>query len=167
MRENLSYEYIRGLIEGEGSFTFSTRAKKLPDGTEIKERIPAFSIGMHERDEQLLCKVRDTLGLTNRVYNYKPSNKDGYNRGRKAFLIIREFGSLKNVVIPFFYNNLVGNKAIQFNEWLEKIGRDPSVAKNFKLLYRLHKNGYYAKNPKYSDELVKREKSKTQKSTET
>lgn len=149
MRKDLSYDYIRGLIEGEGSFTFSTTVRTLADGTKKRERIPAFTIGMHERDEKLLRKVRDTLGLTNRVYNYKPSNKDGYNRGRKAFLIVREFGSLKNVIIPFFYNKLVGNKAIQFNQWLERIGSDPSVAESFKLLYRLHKSGYYERNPKF------------------
>jgi len=150
-KKPLSYEYIRGLIEGEGSFTFSTRTRRLPNGKIERFKIPAFAIGMHERDEALLLRVRDTLGLPNKVYNYQQSNKDGINRGRKAFLIVREIGSLKNIIIPFFYNRLVGHKAIQFNEWLEKIRNDPMVPEGYDILYRLHINGYYAENPKFID----------------
>jgi len=147
----LTYDYIRGLIDGEGSFTFNTGTHRLVDGEMRRSRIPAFAIGMHERDEDLLIAVRDMLGLPNKVYNYQPSNKDGYNRGRKAFLIVREFGSLKNIIIPLFYNNLAGYKAIQFNEWLEKIGTDPLVPESYRLFYRLHKSGYFAKNRKFID----------------
>src|SRR3989344_3681635 len=120
----LTYDYIRGLVDGEGSFSFSTVTRRLADGEVKRFKIPTFAIGMHERDEDLLIAVRDTIGLPNKVYNYQPSYKDGYNRGRKAFLIVREFGSLKNIIIPFFYDNLAGFKAIQFNDWLEKIGSD-------------------------------------------
>lgn len=158
MRESISYEYIRGLVEGEGCFTFSTRIYKSPDGKVVRKRIPAFSIGMHERDQELLRKVKNTLGLTNKVYNYQPYNRDGYNRGRKAFLIVRDLGSLKNIIIPLFYNKFVGHKAIQFNGWLEQIGTDESVIENFKVLYRLHKNGYFSRNLKFEENLVKREK---------
>ena len=149
--KTISYEYIRGLIEGEGSFSFSTTTRRLTTGEIKRTKIPTFAIGMHERDEPLLLLVRDTLGLTNRVYNYQQSNKDGINRGRKAFLIVREIGGLKNIIIPLFYNRLVGHKGIQFKEWLENIGKEPMVSAGYGILYRLHANGYYAKNPKFID----------------
>ena len=154
MSKKIPYEYIRGLIEGEGSFTFTSNSRKDVEGnTVVKIKIPAFAIGMHERDENLLCAVRDTMGLENKVYNYKSSNKDGYNRGRKAFLIVREIGNLKNIVVPFFYNRLIGYKRTQFNKWIDDIGSDPEVPESYKIIYRLHKNNFYKNNPKFVDEV--------------
>ncbi len=149
MEKKISYEYIRGLIEGEGSFVFTSNSRKNALGEIKKIKIPTFVIGMHERDEPLLCLARDRMGLGNRVYNYKSSNRDGYNRGRKAFLIVREIGSLKNIVVPFFYDHLIGFKGVQFNKWLDDIGLDPDVPESYKIIYRLHGNGYYKKNPKF------------------
>jgi hypothetical protein len=151
MYENtLSYDYIRGLIGGEGSFTFSTTPKKDKEGTIIsRSKIPTFAISMHERDVDLIIKIRDTLGLTNKVYIYNNNQKDSHTRGRKALLTVREFSQLKNIIVPFFYNKLQGYKAIQFNEWLEKIGSDTDVSKHFKLIYRLHKSGFYINNSKF------------------
>ena len=145
----LSYEYIRGLTEGEGCFSFSTRPRTEPDGRLSRYRVPSFTIGMHERDEDLLNKVRDRLGLKNRIYNYETSQKDGIKRGRKVVLVVREFGQLKNIIIPLFYNRLHGHKGKQFLEWLEEIGNHPAIPRTYKLLYRLHKSGFYTKNPKF------------------
>src|ERR1051325_8051724 len=141
----LPYDYIRGLVEGEGSFTFSTTIRKLKNGTIVKSKIPAFAIGMHERDEELLKAVRDTLGLTNKIYNYHNSNKDGHERGRKVFLIVREFPQIKNIIIPFFYKKLHGNKSKQFIEWLERMS-DVETNEKTKFIYRLYKVGYFDKN---------------------
>ncbi len=149
----MSYEYIRGLIEGEGSFTFTTNSRKNIRGDTVRAKIPAFAIGMHERDYNLLCSTRDIMGLSNKVYNYKSSDKDGYNRGRKAFLIVREIGNLKNIVVPFFYGRLVGYKGVQFNQWLENIGTDPEVPESYKIIYRLHRNNFYKNNPKFVDSV--------------
>ncbi|MBZ1348907.1 MAG: LAGLIDADG family homing endonuclease [Candidatus Liptonbacteria bacterium] len=140
--KKLSYEYIRGLIEGEGCFTFSSR--KGNNGHKYK--VPAFSLSMHERDQELLFLIKGTLNLKNKIYNYK---NDGYKRGRKAILIVREFGNLKNVIIPLFYNKLHGHKKQQFLCWLEKIGQDPAVPESYKLLYRLHKCGFYNRHSKF------------------
>lgn len=139
----LSHDYIRGLVEGEGSFTFSSN---IIEG----RRCPTFAIGMHVRDRELLESVRDTMGLKNKVYIYGPPvKKDGYKRGGRAILIVREFGPLKNIIIPFFYKKLAGNKRKQFDAWLEKIGSDPTVPEYYKLLHRLHKSGFYDRNPKF------------------
>ena len=77
----LSNEYIRGLIEGEGCFSFHTRNAKTPflrNGQKIKEKMTAFCLSMHERDENLIKAVRDHLGLKNKVYIYGPYKGDGY-----------------------------------------------------------------------------------------
>ena len=152
-RKNITYEYIRGLIDGEGSFTFSTRKQKMADGTIKNNKIPTFCISMHERDRDLLVKVRDKLGLKNNIYDISPYTKDGFNRERRAFLTVREFASLKNIIIPCFYNKLIGYKNDQFFSWLERIGTDPDVPKSYKLFYRLHKSGFYEKNVSKFDKV--------------
>lgn len=143
IQKDINRDYIRGLVDGEGSFTFSSEGKG--------RKIPSFQLRMHIRDEFLLQKVRDFLGLKNKIYTYHYLGKDGIKRGPVAILIIREFGSLKNVIIPLFYKSLIGYKSIQFNEWLEKIGSDPDVPERYKLLYRLHKNGFYSREHKLTD----------------
>lgn len=137
----LSKEYIRGLVEGEGCFTFSTTKQK-----NKKVHVPSFQIRMHIRDKELLEALRDLIGIKNKVYSYYYPGNDGYKRGAQAILIVREFPNLKNIIIPLFYDSLAGYKGIQFHEWLEKIGSDPLVPESFKFLHRLHKGGFYKKN---------------------
>src|SRR3989344_8583331 len=138
----LTHDYIRGLIEGEGTFTFSTYKAR-------ERKVPSFQLKMSVRDTALIQGVVDTLGLDSRVYVYNHQGHDGHERQRQAMLIVREIGNLKNIVVPFFYNQLAGNKAFQFEDWLECIGHDPWVPESYKIIYRLHKNGYYKKNPKF------------------
>ena len=142
--EILSFEYIRGLVEGEGCFTFDTRTTKYKNYIE-KEKIPTFAIQMHERDQELLRKLRNTLGLPNSVYILGPYRKDGINRGRQARLIVREYESLKDKIVPLFYKKLNGFKAKQFAEWLEKIG-SPEVPYPYKNIYKLYKSGFFDDN---------------------
>lgn len=138
----ISYDYIRGLTDGEGTFTFSPRKKS---GT----KVPAFSIKMHHRDTMLLEAVRDKLGLSNRIYVYDTKSYDGHNRAPQAMLIVREIGNLKNIIVPFFYKSLVGNKRLQFEEWIEEIGNSPEVPKTYKILHLLYKSGYYDRFNKF------------------
>ena len=140
-KTEISDEYILGLVEGEGTFTFSSS-----NISGKKRKVPAFSIKMHFRDRRLIEEVRDKLGLKNRVYVYDHKGHDGAKRSPQAMLIVREFGSIKNVIIPFFYKKLRGNKAIQFEDWLERIGHDPDVPTSFRLIYRMYKSGFYGKN---------------------
>ena len=136
MRKDISYEYIRGLVEGEGTFTFSPNKLN-------RTIIPAFAIRMHERDRALLELVRDKLKLKNKVYEYNYQGKDGSKRGKTATLIVREVGSLKNVIVPLFYKKLVGNKALSFEKWMDIIGMDQKVTKSYKFIYFLYKSGFY------------------------
>ena len=137
--QNISYDYIRGLVSGgNGTFTFTTAYS----GNK-KRKIPAFQIRMGTRNKNLLEEIKNTLGLRNNIYTYQYSGKDGYQRKPFVMLIVREFGSLKNIIIPLFYDHLIGSKGQQFDKWLESIGSDPSVRQSYKLLHRLHKFGYF------------------------
>src|SRR3989344_569479 len=99
-KKEITYEYIRGLIDGEGCFTFC--------GTYNGNKLPTFVMQMHERDKSLIIAVKDKLGLDNPIYILGPYKKDGYKRGKTARLIVRDLGSLKNIIIPLFRNKLVG-----------------------------------------------------------
>lgn len=154
---DISNEYIRGLIEGEGSFTFHVGSKK---SNGRKYRMPAFVISMHIRDKDLLDKVRQKLGLKVKIYYREPSiniqnakTQKKYLSERSAILVVRDFIQLKDIIIPFFYKKLVGHKGIQFIAWLEKIGSDPDVSDRYKSLYRLYKWGMYDKLPKFTEKF--------------
>ena len=143
----LTNDYIKGLIEGEGCFSFCN--VPLKNGQSMKPRLPTFTITMNERDGDLIEAVRNHLNIKTRMYRLGPYRKDGHNRGAIVRLMVRDLGTLKNTIVPFFYKKLHGHKGIQFEEWLEDIGRDTSVPKNYKIIWRLYKSGYYDKNPKF------------------
>lgn len=146
--KSISYDYIRGLIAGEGCFSFCTVPSWGKNGNKLK--IPAFILQMSAQDKELVYLVKEMLGLRNRVYEYKPRvAKDSYNRQGMVTLIVRDFGQLKNIIVPFFYKKLVGNKAKQFEQWIEDIGTDPDVQENYRFIYFIYKAGFYEKNPKY------------------
>ena len=144
----MTYEYIIGLVQGTGTFTFTTSSNL---GSLRKRRIPAFQLRMSAYDRDLLERIRDFLSLRNKIYVYHYPGKEKTKRKPVAILIVREIGPLKNIITPLFYNRLAGAKADQFNEWLERIGNDPFVPESYKILCRLHKNGFYLRNPKFRD----------------
>jgi hypothetical protein len=139
MKAEISYDYIRGLIEGEGCFTFCTVG--FPGN---KKKLPTFSISMHIRDKNLLELVKEKLKLRNKIYEHKPKPRiNRFNKETMCFLIVRDIGQLKNVIIPLCYKRLVGHKGSQFDAWIEKIGSDPAVPESLKILYEIHKSGFY------------------------
>lgn len=147
INNKLSYEYIRGLVAGEGSFSFCSVGWK---GDINKRKLPAFILAMSRQDKELIEAVRNTLGLRNKVYEYKPrKSRDNCNRQGMCILIVRDMGQLKNKIVPLFYKKLRGYKAKQFDEWLKKIGDDPQVPEPYKFIYKLYKIGWYDKEPKY------------------
>lgn len=145
LSRDISYEYIRGLIEGEGCFTFSSIPQFIrnEDGSFYRVKVPAFILAMHERDRELLEMIRERLKIEKNINWLKASTSDGHQRGATVRLIIRDLGTLKNIIIPLLYGQLHGYKKLQFTNWLERIGSDPAVREDYKLLYRLHKNGFY------------------------
>jgi len=97
-------EYIRGLFEGG---TFSN------DRRQNGARVPCVTLKMHFRDKALLEGIRDYFKLRNRVYEYTHGGR------HYAMLIVRDTPALKNTFVPFFKNQLLGHKGIQFEEWLK------------------------------------------------
>lgn len=146
--KHISYDYIRGLVAGEGCFSFCTIPVFGKDGKRLK--IPAFMLQMSKQDKNLIYLVKEKMGLRNRIYEYKPRiDRHSSNRQGMIVLNVRDFGQLKNIVVPFFYKKLIGFKAKQFEEWLEKIGNDPDVQENYRFIYKIYKAGFYDKNPKF------------------
>ncbi len=157
-KREITYEYIRGLVEGEATFTFHTTPRSLVvDGKVEKMRVPAFVIRMHERDKPLITAVAEKLGISSdRVSIYGPYRADGHKRGKIVNLAVRDLGTLKNVIIPLFRNKLIGNKAKQFDEWVRIIGEDPRVPEQYKIIYRLSKEGgFYDRNISKFDKIVR------------
>ncbi|MBI4992464.1 MAG: LAGLIDADG family homing endonuclease [Candidatus Harrisonbacteria bacterium] len=138
---NITDNYIRGLIDGEGCFSFCNIPQKNKHGNKIK--IPAFVLSMHERDKELIEQVKRRLNIKNKIYILKPYSLDGFKRGKTARLIVRDFGELRDIIIPFFYKKLIGYKGKQLLEWLEKIGQDPDIHPDYKVLYSLYKRGHF------------------------
>mgnify|MGYP001612629962 CR=1 FL=1 len=139
---NITADYVRGLIDGGGCFTFC----KIPQNKRgIKYKIPTFSIQMHERDAQLIKQVGRYLGIRDKVHILNAYIKDGMNRGKTARLMVRDFGELRDIIIPFFYKNLIGYKGKQLVNWLEKIGNDPEIHPEYKVLYNIYKKDHFNK----------------------
>ena len=91
MPQKLSPDYIRGLIDGEGCFTFFTNLK-------LGIKMPAFVLRMHARDKELIESVKYSLGLRNKIYEYHypydyPAKRNRVNRGAQAVLIVERNGS--------------------------------------------------------------------------
>lgn len=145
-RTKISFDYIRGIVEGQGSFGFTRSGL----GGNI---VPTFQIKLGINNKELLESIKDKLGLRNKIYLYYYPGKEKTKREEQAILMVRDFEQLKDVIIPFFYKQLIGYKGNQFVEWIEKIGKDPEISNRFKTLYRLYRDGTYDKLPKFTEKF--------------
>ncbi len=100
---------------------------------------------MNIRDRWLLVETAEHLGIRSDIYVNKPYLKDGYNRGYSAKFVVRSLAEIRDIIIPFFYKKLAGYKGQQFLEWLDEIGKNPEVAERYKVIYEMHKSGYWDK----------------------
>ena len=114
-------------------------------------KVPVFMLSMSEQDKNLIHLVQKSLGLKGSIYQYGPrKKKDSYNRQGTLILMVRNLGQLKNIIVPLFYKKLIGYRANQFDEWIQKkIGNDPLVPKRYNLIYKLYVSGFYNKNPDF------------------
>lgn len=149
----LSNDYIRGLTDGEGCFTFSTNNYR-KSGEIIKQKSPAFVIAMHVRDKWLIVETAEHLGIRDNVYIHKPYLKDGHKRGYVVRFMVRSLDQIRDIIIPFFYKKLAGYKGEQFVKWIEDIGNDPMVAPRYKILYEMYKSGYWDDPKNIPERLV-------------
>ncbi len=150
IQSKLSYDYIRGLVERDGCFSFSTIPTMVfRDGDFAKKKLPSFMLQMSGQNRSLIELVKETLGLKNRIYEYKRKSKKDNNNHSMVILNVRDFGQIKNIVVPFFYKKLRGDKAKQFEDWIYKIGNDPDVEEKYRLICKIYKEGFYERNPKF------------------
>ena len=122
--KTISDEYLRGLVEGEGCFTFCNIPVMGKTGKKFV--LPAFTIQMHERDKSLIELLKLRLGLKNKIYVYKVralmEKSKIYRRGPMAKLIVRDVASLKNKIVPFFMEyNLKTYKRHDFKIFAEVV----------------------------------------------
>ncbi len=103
---NLPLDYIAGLIDGEGCFSWTFQNHK--------DWVPIFSIKMHIRDKELLQNIAFSLRLDNTIHEYTHQNR------HYAQLIVRDRESLLFKIVPAVYRRLHGYKKIQLEHWLKE-----------------------------------------------
>jgi len=84
-------EYITGFTDGEGSFSVSfSRRKKMKTGLEVR---PSFSISQHQRNLEILKKIRGYFQVGGIRYS-----KSDHNYKYE----VRSIKDLTDVIIPHF-----------------------------------------------------------------
>jgi hypothetical protein len=106
----LTVDYIRGFVDGEGSFHVGIEPNKsMRTGFQL---VPKFSVGLSDKAEnrEVLEAIRRTLGV-GKVY--ANSNHVEY--------IVEKIGDLTRYVIPFFEKNPLIIKRADFDVWKQII----------------------------------------------
>jgi len=99
----LSPDWIVGFVDGEGCFHIAINKN---DGVRFGYQIlPEFTVVQHERDLQLLHRIRSTMrcGVVRQ------------NHGDRSCWRVRDLKSLAQIIIPFFEKHrLKSRKAVEF-----------------------------------------------------
>ena len=100
--QNLSPEYVVGIVDGEGSFTIYVRN---PDAEKtVARRVvvePKFYIKLVERDKDILYALRDFFGAGS-VYFQKDNRPNHQHCYRYE---VFRWEELQTIIIPFFKQN--------------------------------------------------------------
>ena len=95
----LNFNYVVGLVDGEGSFTVYIRN---PDSEKIvKRRVkaePRFYLKVNEKDKNILYKLKNFFSCGN-VYFQRDKRKNHQDCYRFEVANRKE---LENIIIPFF-----------------------------------------------------------------
>ena len=124
-QERLDAKWIAGFVDGDGCFTVAVYKSK---DRHLKWRVqPEFIVAQHERDEELLYKLKDYFGVGRVKVLYR-----GKNGALKAFRV-RGMGNL-DVIVQFFkkYPLKAPSKRRSFGlfvEILEMMGRKEHLTK--------------------------------------
>ena len=100
--KKLSAEYITGLVDGEGSFTFYIRNPE--DNFYRIRRVkaePRFYLKLIEKDKKILYKLKDYFSCGN-VYFQKDKRLNHQNCYRYE---VANRKHLEEIIIPFFKKN--------------------------------------------------------------
>src|SRR3989344_7008887 len=94
MADQISKEFIIGLLTRHGSFSFSTRTKYNRKRKRTVHKIPTFTLEMSIENKDLMIEVQNKLKIKNKLYKFYNQRSDGLGRKDSIKLIIRE---LKNI----------------------------------------------------------------------
>ena len=108
-KPGLSADYIVGLTDGEGSFTVYLLPPKKEHGSVNYRVLCRYYIKMRDDDLPLLKKVEQFWGC-GKIYFQKEYRKNQHNNYRFE---VFSYDSLKNIVIPFFKENVLESKRIK------------------------------------------------------
>lgn len=98
-QERLDPQWIAGFVDGEGCFHVSiNRNKKMTLGWQV---LPEFRVVQHEKNQNVLYKLKDYFGFGNVVINHGD---------RKEFRV-RKTSDLRDIVKFFDKNKLRTNKS--------------------------------------------------------
>jgi len=100
--QNLSPEYVVGLVDGEGSFTIYVRNPDIEK--KVARRVvvePKFYIKLIERDKDILYALKEFFGVGS-VYFQKDTRPNHQHCYRYE---VFRWEELQTVIIPFFKQN--------------------------------------------------------------
>ena len=105
-QERLDASWIVGFTDGEGCFHISiNKISKMSLGWQV---LPEFRIVQHEKDEQVLERIKNYFGFGNVVINRTD------NHGTRKEFRVRGMDNLKKIVDFFKKNNLNTSKQKDF-----------------------------------------------------
>lgn len=108
-QERLNAEWIVGFVDGEGCFSVSIN--KLPKMSLGLQVLPEFRIVQHQRDRQVLYKLREYFGFGNVVINH----------GDRMEYRVRGLDNLKEIIKFFNKNPLRTLKQKIFKSFLKSL----------------------------------------------
>ena len=143
--QNLSPDYIVGLVDGEGSFTVYVRD---PDSKkEVKRRVtvePKFYIKLIERDKEILERVKRFFGCGS-IY-FQKDNRPNHQHCYRYEVYSKD--DLIRTIIPFFKKHKLqfSSKRTDFALFIEMLGiidrkehlSDKGLRSLFKLKQQMH-----------------------------
>ena len=101
-KQNLTPEYVVGLVDGEGSFTVYVRDPDIEK--KVVRRVvvePKFYIKLIERDKDILYALQDFFGIGS-VYFQKDTRPNHQHCYRYE---VFRWDELQTIIIPFFKQN--------------------------------------------------------------
>ena len=112
-QERLDEKWITGFTDGEGCFHISIN--KIPEMTLGWQVLPEFRIVQHEKNEQLLLKIKEHFG-----FGEVRVNRRDFHGTRKEFKV-RGLDNLNKIVEFFNRNRLMTSKRKDFEIFSEVI----------------------------------------------
>lgn len=101
--QNLSPDYVVGLVDGEGIFTVYVRNPDIEEKTVTRRVVvePKFYLKLIERDKDILYALRDFFGVGS-VYFQKDNRPNHQHCYRYE---VFRWEELQTIIIPFFKQN--------------------------------------------------------------